>query len=816
MTTGEPAFETIPSANPDEDGLIELPLLVVPGQVVYPSVLTPILIGSQENAAAVNYAQTHHQTLIATMRSGSGTMLPLMRSIHLTATEAALSPLAPDASIVLAQGRRRVEIVAIAQEKPFYLARARILDEPARDDLNTDVRLQTVLDLFQQILQLNETISDDVAEFVLNTESPSEFADLVASTLDLDPAERQRLLEEVNVEERLEHLSRLLRQELNTLEARDDVHASVQQEMARSQREVYLREQMRVIQTELGEEDPFQQEVNDLRERILSVGMSQEATSKAIQELQRLLIMSPMSPEASIVRTYIDWLIAIPWSATTRDNLNLKNAEKTLEEAHYGLEKVKERILEHIAVRKLAREHMKSPILCFVGPPGVGKTSLGQSIAKALGREFVRVSLGGIRDEAEIRGHRRTYIGALPGRIMQTLKRIGTNNPVMMLDEIDKLSSDYRGDPAAALLEVLDPEQNREFVDNYLEVPYDLSHVLFITTANDLFPLPEALEDRLEVIEFRSYTEEEKVEIARRFLIPKELKAHGLERRGIRFQADALSLMIRQYTLEAGVRNLEREIANICRKIARLVATRKPFPRRITPRLVETYLGPPYVPATLVNREDSIGVATGLVWTSGGGDTQVVEASLLPGKGTLMLTGQLGDVLQESAQAALSYMRARATEFDVPHDDFENYDVHIHLPEGSVPKDGPSAGITLATAIISVFTERRIRSEFAMTGEITLRGHVLPVGGIKEKVLAARRHGIKRLILPSDNRKDLIDVPKVALKDLEIFFVDHMHQVIELTLLEAPEQRLRDLESEEDDDLDEVIDGELDDAIGEG
>jgi ATP-dependent Lon protease len=425
---------------------------------------------------------------------------------------------------------------------------------------------------------------------------------------------------------------------------------------------------------------------------------------------------------------------------------------------------------------------------------------MGKSIAEALGREFVRVSLGGIHDEAEIRGHRRTYIGALPGRIIQTIKRAGTKNPVFMLDEIDKMTEDYRGDPAAALLEVLDPEQNKEFVDHYLDLPYDLSEVLFIATANDLYPLPAALEDRMEVIEFRAYTEEEKLEIAKRFLIPKQLEAHGLLRRGITFQTDALQMLIQQYTLEAGVRNLEREIGSVCRKITRLVATRKSFPKRITPSIVEKLLGPPYVFKTRVNRVDTVGVVTGLTWSSGGGDVQIIEASLLPGKGNLTLTGSLGDVLQESAQTALSYMRSRAKDFGVPHDDFENYDVHIHMPEGAVPKEGPSAGITLATAVISVFTERQIRSDYAMTGEVTLRGNVLPVGGVKEKVLAARRHGIKNVILPEENRKDLVDVPKAALRDMNLTFVNDMQQVLEVILRETPAQRQRDLDAQARDD----------------
>jgi ATP-dependent Lon protease len=504
-----------------------------------------------------------------------------------------------------------------------------------------------------------------------------------------------------------------------------------------------------------------------------------------------------MAPEVGIIRTYLDWMVALPWSKQSEDRLDLKHAQKVLDEEHYGLPKIKDRILEHIAVRKLAAEKMKSPILCFAGPPGVGKTSLGQSIAHALGREFVRVSLGGVRDEAEIRGHRRTYIGALPGRIIQTIRRAGTINPVFMLDEIDKLGADFRGDPAAALLEALDPEHNKEYSDHYLDVNYDLSKVMFITTANDLYPLPPALLDRLEVIEFPGYTEEEKLEIAQHFLIPKQLEAHGLEDSSIHFETGALMTIIREYTYEAGVRNLYREIGTVCRKLARLTAEERRFPHRIRAKHVETYLGPPQFVSLRANDVDSVGVATGVAWTSGGGDILTIEVSILPGKGSLMLTGQLGEIMQESAQAAMSYMRSRARDFGVPYDDFENYDVHVHLPEGAIPKDGPSAGVTLAVAIISAFTERKVRSDYAMTGEITLRGRVLPVGGVKEKILAARRARIKNIILPEHNRKDLVDVPARAQKDTNLVFVSDMQQVLDAVLCDPPRSRQRDQEREQ-------------------
>ncbi len=658
-------------------------------------------------------------------------------------------------------------------------------------------KLRELVALYRQIVLLDENIPASAAEVIIETDDASALTDMIAATLNLPTDQQLTLLNTLEVDQRIALLLRELVSRLATLEAHNELNIRVQSDMSNNQREAYLREQLRIIQGELGEADPFAAEMVQLRASIQAAGMPPAIEARAMTELSRLQQMPYMSPEAGVIRTYIQWLIDVPWSKASHDNLNLRHAEKVLEQAHYGLPKVKERVLEHIAVRKLAGKKMRTPILCFVGPPGVGKTSLGKTIAKALGREFVRVSLGGVRDEAEIRGHRRTYVGALPGRIIETMKQAGTVNPVLLLDEIDKMSEDYRGDPAAALLEVLDPEQNTAFSDHYLEVPYDLSQVLFIATANDLDPLPAALEDRMEVIEFRPYTEEEKVEIARRFLIPKALSAHGLARRKITFQTDAIQLLIRQYTLEAGVRGLEREIANICRKLARLVAAKRPYPHRITPKLVEKYLGAPYVIESRVNREDSVGLVTGLVWSPSGGDTQIIEVTLLPGKGTLTLTGQLGDVLQESAQTALSFMRSKAIDLDVPVDDFENYDIHVHLPEGGVPKDGPSAGIALATGIISAFTEQKVRADYAMTGEITLRGYVLPVGGIKEKVLAARRRQIANIILPADNSKDLVDIPRSALRDVNITFVKHMDEVMEIMLHSAPEQRQRDLQAAE-------------------
>ena len=697
---------------------------------------------------------------------------------------------------LLAQGRRRVRILEVYQNGSYPVARACAIAEKAIDSRAIEPLVAALKELFNHSGQFNEALPESVIKHVLSLDDTGRLCDSLASVLPLSPEDLQELLEIENTEARLERLAAVLSADLHDNEIHDEVHARLQDEIAANQREMYLREQVRVIQQELGDGDVFQQEMRELSERIKAAKLPGEIHEKAMKEMSRLSVVPPMSPESGVIHTYLDRLLTLPWNALSEENLDLKNAEDILERAHYGLAKVKARILEHIAVRKLAKDKMKSPILCFVGPPGVGKTSLGKSIAEALGCMFLRISLGGMRDEAEIRGHRRTYIGAMPGRILQQMERAETVNPVFMLDEIDKMSSDFRGDPASALLEALDPEQNRNFVDHYLEAPYDLSKVTFITTANDLYSIPEALEDRLEVIEFKGYSEEEKIEIARQFLIPKQLEANGIGEAGIRFTTAALQHIIRRYTYESGVRNLEREIASMCRRIARLVASERSFPRRITPATIERRLGPPQMLDSKINRSPAVGVVSGLVWTPNGGEIQTVEVSLVPGKGNLMLTGQLGDVLQESAHIALSYLRSRANSFGVPADDFENYDVHVHMPEGAVPKDGPSAGVTLATALISAFTERPARPSFAMSGEITLRGQILPVGGVVEKILAARRRKIPNIVLPKDNQKDLRDLPKAARRDVSIQFVEEMNEVLELTLHEPPEVRTRDLEAE--------------------
>ncbi len=807
-------FSDIPNATLDDDGTFQRPVIFVDEHVIFPSMYTILPIQSPTIFQSILASAENHQTLVTVKRrEPQDTDDSVLDSVHHIGTEIAPGQITnthPDNPHLMVHGRRRVEIIDIQPREHYMVAKVRPVTENVVKSEKIESLITTVVELFNHATQYHEALPDRVVDYILQIENASELCDTIASSLPFKPSELQNLLEELNVEKRLEQLALLLTSELQENEIREEVHHRLQDEMAENHREMYLREQLRIIQQELGELDVFQTEILEISERISQAKMPRDAHDKAMKELSRLNVIPPMSPESGVIHTYIDWLLTIPWNALTEDNLDLNKAEEILDQAHYGLEKVKARIIEHIAVLKLASEEMKSPILCFVGPPGVGKTSLGQSIADALGRKFLRVSLGGVRDEAEIRGHRRTYIGALPGRIIQQMQRAETINPVFMLDEIDKMTSDFRGDPSAALLEVLDPEQNSAFTDHYLEVPYDLSKVTFITTANDLYGIPEALEDRLEVIDFKGYTEEEKIQISRRFLIPKQLKANGVSENGIQFQTKALQHIIRHYTYESGVRNLEREIATICRKIAKLVATERHFPRRISSTIVEKYLGPPQVIDTRINRNDTIGIVTGLVWTPVGGDIQTIEVSLVPGKGNLTLTGQLGDVLQESAQIALSYLRSRANDFDIPIDDFDNYDIHIHMPEGAVPKDGPSAGITLATSLISAFTEQKVKSTFAMTGELTLQGHVLPIGGVVEKVMAARRQNINHVILPKDNQKDLRDIPKPVQKDITIQFVEDMQEVIDLVLLDPPDQRQRDIdaearsrEDEEQDDTDE-------------
>jgi ATP-dependent Lon protease len=774
-------------AEPDDDGLIECPLLPLRDMVMFPHMVTPLFVGREKSMAAIHAANARRRTMIAVTQISPEAEDPNPDELYPVGVEIAVGRMLrmPDnTTSVLAQGRRRVEVVAVTQTEPFFMVKARPVYEPTEKPRETEALMRAVLALFEKCVQLNRALPEEAYVFAMNIEEPGWLADLVASTLTLELADRQAVLETFDPTARLQRVSVLLGKELDVLELEDHIHSRVQSEVDKNQRELYLREQMKAIQTELGETDTWSAEVGELREKIVAAQMPEEVSKKALKELERLGQMAPLSPEVGIIRTYLDWLIELPWKAATPDNLDLRHAAEVLERQHFGLPKAKERILEYIAVRRLTGDTLQArgPILCFVGPPGTGKTSLGKSIAEALGRKFTRLSLGGVRDEAEIRGHRRTYIGALPGRVLQTMRRAGTINPLMMLDEIDKLGQDFRGDPAAALLEVLDPEQNHAFSDHYLDVDYDLSKVMFVTTANTLGTAPPALQDRLEVIEFPGYIEEEKLHIARKFLIPRQLEESGLKDSHLAFADQAVRRMIRSYTYEAGVRNLERAIARVCRKVARRKAEGRRTPTRITPGSLYKFLGPPEYTPLDSEKQDEVGVVTGVAWTEAGGDTMPIEVALLPGKGGLQITGQVGELMQESAQAALSYLKSRAKLLGVEYDRFEKTDTHIHIPEGSVPKDGPSAGISLATALISAYTGRKVRMEVGMTGEITLRGRVLPVGGVKEKVLAAHRAGLKTIVLPKKNDKDLMDVPRNAKRDLRFVFVEHMDQVLEVAL----------------------------------
>lgn len=779
----------VPDAQPDAEGIIECPVLPLRDLVIYPHMVAPVFVGREASLLAIEEALAENRTLIALTQRNPDDENPPLDGFLPIGVEIAVGRLLsmPDgSSSALSQGRRRVELVEYVQREPFLIARARIIYEPTRVNRETEATMRTALEMFQKCVQLDRSLPEEAYLYALNIEEPGWLADMIATSIAPPMEDRLKLLQQLNPVSRIKRVVTLLAQEVDVLELEDEIHSRAQSEVDRSQREFYLREQLRAIQTELGEGDPWTRELTELRSRVEGVSLPEEVMLRALKEIDRLTQMPPMSPEVGIIRTYIDWILELPWANATDDNLDVVHAAKTLEQYHYGLPRAKDRILEYIAVRSLKPKRSRQPILCFVGPPGTGKTSLGRSIAEALGRKFVRLSLGGVRDEAEIRGHRRTYIGALPGRILQTMRRAGTVNPLFMLDEVDKLGQDFRGDPSSALLEVLDPEQNYAFSDHYLELAYDLSRVMFITTANAISPIPSALLDRMELIEFPGYIEEEKLEIACRFLIPRQVEEAGLDEEKLFFLDQALKRMIREYTYEAGVRNLEREIGRVCRKIARTKAEGKKYLTRITPASVERFLGPPQFFDLEAERQDEAGVATAIAWTENGGEIMPVEVLLMEGKGNLQITGQIGNVMQESAQAALSYLKSRADQLQVEVQLFEALDIHIHIPEGAIPKDGPSAGITICTALISAFTGREVHKEVGMTGEITLRGRVLPVGGIREKVLAAHRAGLRTVIMPKRNAKDLIDVPKRARSELHIVLVEHIDQVLDVALNPAP------------------------------
>jgi ATP-dependent Lon protease len=779
----------VEDAVPDADGLIECAVLPLRDAVLYPNMVTPLFVSHDPTMLAVESSARAGRTMIALAQTDPELSDPSADDLYSTGTEVALGRAMqlPEGGIsVLTQGRRRVKIVEFLRGDPFLRARARPVDEQAVRTKETQALMRAVLTLFEKCVQLNRSLPEEAFLYASNVDDPGWMADLVSSALQLTMAERQGILETYDPVQRLQRVSVLLGSELDVLELEDRIHNQVQNEVDRSQREMYLREQLRAIQTELGEGDIWAQELAELKELVNHLVLPEEVQVRALKEVQRLTQMPPMSPEVGIIRTYVDWLLELPWSEATTDNLDVPHAAKILDRDHYGLKEAKDRILEYIAVRSLVTEKQRQPILCFIGPPGTGKTSLGRSIAEALGRKFVRISLGGIRDEAEIRGHRRTYIGALPGRILQAMRRAGTVNPLFMLDEIDKLGHDYRGDPSAALLEVLDPEQNNAFSDHYLELAFDLSKVLFVTTANNPGTIPHALLDRMEVIEFPGYVEEEKLAIARKFLIPRQIEQNGLKGKRFSITDDAVRTITREYTWEAGVRNLERELGKTCRRIARRMAEGRRYPRRVTASAIPKLLGPPEISPHEKEREDQVGTSTGLAWTENGGEAMSVEVLLVEGKGNVQITGQVGDVMQESAQAALSYIKSRAQQLHIKPDVFEKRDIHVHIPEGAIPKDGPSAGITIASSLASALTGRSVDREVGMTGEITLRGRVLPVGGVREKVMAAYRLKLSKVILPRQNAKDLVEIPKAARQALQIQLVDHMDEVLATALAPEP------------------------------
>lgn len=788
-------FYQFPNFEPDEKGEFECAAIIVRDLIVFPRMMTPILIDAGLNYSAIQSALKKFETLVAiyvvdheNQPEENFDFLPIGTEISV----GKIMSLPEGDYSALIQGRRRVEILAVVQEDPYIRVRVRVVNEKVNNDRHIKALMRISKDLFVKCVHLDKSLSDEAQLFATNIQDPSWLTDMISSAITISPLDRRKLIVDINPRERLKLLNGILAQELDVLELEDEIQAKIQNEVDKTQREYYLREQLKAIQAELGESDLFINELSELREKVNNKQLPDTAKLVVNKEIDRLVQMPPMSPETGIIRSYIDWILDLPWYEATEDNLDVQHANQVLEKNHYGLGKVKDRILEFIAVQKLKPKDTKQPILCFVGSPGTGKTSLGRSISEALGKKFVRVSLGGVRDEAEIRGHRRTYIGALPGRILQTMKKAGTINPLFMLDEIDKLGSDFRGDPSAALLEVLDPEQNKEYSDHYLELDYDLSKVLFITTANTTLSIPSALLDRMEVIEFSSYIEDEKVMIAKQFLIPRQLHETGIEDLNEQFPEGSIRQIIRNYTYEAGVRNLEREIGRICRKIARLKTEGKTFPIKIESHHIERFLGPQQIFDLEAEHEDEIGVATAMAWTDSGGDIMPVEVLIVDGKGNLQITGQIGEVMQESAQAALSYMKSKAEVLGVESEIFENVDVHIHIPEGGIPKDGPSAGITIASALISAFTNRKVRKDVALTGEITLRGRILPVGGIREKILAAHRAGITKIFIPVKNEKDLIDLSKKVRKQLNIVLVKHMDDVIDQVLLPADPKNIKE------------------------
>ncbi|MCB9650994.1 MAG: endopeptidase La [Deltaproteobacteria bacterium] len=767
------------------------PLLPLRDIIVFPHQVVPLFVGREKSIAALEEAMGASKEILLAAQKKAKTNEPSPEDIYEVGTLASIIQLLrlPDGTVkVLVEGRRRVQILEFLPNDRFFTVEYEDFSGPQESSIELEALIRSVHSTFEAYVKLNKRIPPETLSVVSAIEDPSKLADTIVVYLTLKLPDKQSLLESASPTQRLERLHELMQAEIEILQVEKKIRTRVKKQMEKTQKEYYLNEQMQAIQKELGERDEFKNELLELEERINTKKLSKEADQRARTELRKLKMMSPMSAEATVVRNYIDWVLQLPWNEFTNDNLDVDNAEAVLDEDHFGLKKVKERIIEHLAVQALV-ERPRGPILCLVGPPGVGKTSLARSVARAMGRKFIRVSLGGVRDEAEIRGHRRTYIGAMPGKIIQSLKRAGSQNPVFLLDEVDKMSTDFRGDPSSALLEVLDPEQNGTFNDHYLDLDYDLSRVLFIATANTTNGIPAPLQDRMEIIRLEGYTEPEKMAIAKRYLVPKQLEANGLNAKNVRFTDDALELIIQRYTREAGVRNLEREVSSCCRKSAREVVRHgKNKKILVNEPKVAKFLGTWKYRYGMAEERDEVGLTTGLAWTSAGGDVLMIEVSIMPGKGKLTITGKLGDVMQESAHAAMSYVRTRADLLGLDRNFYQKVDIHIHVPEGAMPKDGPSAGITMATSLVSALARLPVRRDVAMTGEITLRGRVLPIGGLKEKALAAHRAQIKTVLVPKDNEKDIPEIPKSVRQDLTIIPVEHMDDVLKHALvLEDPD-----------------------------
>ncbi len=768
----------------------DYPVMPLRNTVLFPQQVIPIYIGREKSLKLIDDLGPGDKHIVVVAQEDGSIEDPKPENLYAYGTLGVVLKVfdMPDNSkSAIVQGVERVKLLSFGDAEPYYTAVVeRIKDNPVSDDLELDALAKNLRDTFTELIQVAPNLTEEHSGMLSNIQKPSRLADRAVSLLTVPNQEKQEVLEELEVKKRVEKTITLLTREIQRIKLGEEIQTEVHDEISKTQREYYLREQMKAIKRELGEDEETV-EIKELEDRIKAAGIPEEAEKVAMKELDRLTRIPTQSPEYSVSRTYIEWLADLPWSNSSDDQINVKKADKILDADHYGLEKVKERILEYLAVRNLKQERnpdgvVRGPILCFSGPPGVGKTSLGKSIARAIGREFVRMSLGGVRDEAEIRGHRRTYIGALPGRIIQSMKKAGTNNPVFMLDEIDKLGSDFRGDPSSAMLEVLDPEQNDSFSDHYLEVDFDLSKVMFITTANYQDAIPPALRDRMEILDFSGYIEDEKIKIAQRHLLPKQIEENGLTKNEVSIDKAAISELVRSYTRESGVRNLEREIANVLRKVARDMVEKTIKKIRVTKAKVLDYLGAPRFYSELAERTTKPGVVTGLAWTAAGGDILFIESSKMKGKGNLTLTGQLGDVMKESATAALTYVRSHTDILCIPEDFHEKTDVHVHVPAGAIPKDGPSAGVSMFTSIVSLLTDKPVMNKLAMTGEITLRGNVLPIGGVKEKVTAAHRSGIKHIILPDHNKKDLEEIPNHIKKDLNFYFAKEIMDVIDVAL----------------------------------